>query len=134
VARFSKLGEHGILWYAVALAGGALDDGRRPLYLRAARATALAFAANQALKFTLRRRRPRLPGLPPLVGTVSGLSYPSAHASTSFAAAATLPLPRLPLYSLAVAMALSRPWLGVHYPSDTLAGAALGRAVAVLAP
>ena len=39
-------------------------------------------------------------------------------------------LPAAPLYAVAVAMALSRPYLGVHYPSDILAGAALGDAVA----
>jgi undecaprenyl-diphosphatase len=62
---------------------------------------------------------------------MSRLSYPSAHAATSFAAARALPLP---LYPLATAMALSRLYLGVHYPSDTLAGAALGDAVAKLVP
>ena len=38
------------------------------------------------------------------------------------------------LYALAVIMALSRPYLGVHYPSDTLAGAVLGDALARLTP
>ena len=65
---------------------------------------------------------------------MSQRSYPSAHATTSFAAATSLPLPAGALYPLAAAMALSRVYLGVHYPSDTLAGAALGGAVAVLAP
>ena len=130
---FSRLGEHGIAWYGVALAGAVLDPARRPLYARAAGITAAAFAANQAIKFTVRRPRPELPGLPPLISTMSGRSYPSAHASTSFAAAAALPLPAPPLYAAATAMALSRVYLGVHYPSDTLAGAALGSAVAVLA-
>ena len=50
---------------------------------------------------------------------MSPRSYPSAHATTSFAAAAALPLPAAPLYALAAAMALSRVYLGVHYPSDT---------------
>ena len=131
---FSRLGEHGLAWYAVALAGAALDPSRRPLYVRAARVTAAAFAANQAIKFTVRRRRPELEGLPPLTGTMSHRSYPSAHAATSFAAAASLPLPPGPLYAAASAMALSRVYLGVHYPSDSAAGAALGSAVAILAP
>ena len=38
----------------------------------------------------------------------------------------------MPLYALATAMALSRPYLGVHYPSDIAAGALLGDAVARL--
>jgi undecaprenyl-diphosphatase len=80
----------------------------------------------------VRRPRPRLELLPPLTGTVSGLSYPSAHAATSFAAAAALGGP--PAHALAGAVALTRPYLGVHYPSDVIAGAALGRAVAELVP
>ena len=66
---------------------------------------------------------------------MSNRSYPSAHATTSAAGASALCplLPALPLYVLAAAMAVSRPYLGVHYPSDSLAGAALGAAVAELA-
>jgi undecaprenyl-diphosphatase len=41
-------------------------------------------------------------------------------------------LPTAPVYALAAAMALSRPYLGVHYPSDVLAGAILGDAIAEL--
>ena len=134
MAGFSRLGEHGIAWYVLAFAGAALDPARRPLYLRAAGVTAGAFVANQAIKLAVRRRRPEIDDLPPLIHTMSTRSYPSAHAATSFAAAAALPLPALPLYAVASAMALSRVYLGVHYPSDSAAGAALGSAVAVLAP
>jgi decaprenylphosphoryl-5-phosphoribose phosphatase len=82
------------------------------------------------------RRRPQLEGLPPLVGTVSSRSYPSAHATTSFAAAGALAhgLPAAPLYALACAVAFTRPYLGVHYPSDVVAGAMLGSALEKLAP
>jgi membrane-associated phospholipid phosphatase len=134
VVAFSRLGEHGLGWHALAAAGALVDRERRPLYLRGMRDVGLAFLANQAIKFTVRRRRPELPDLPPLTGTVSALSYPSAHAATSFAAARSLPLPAPAIYPVAVAMALSRLYLGVHYPSDTLAGAALGDAVAKLIP
>jgi membrane-associated phospholipid phosphatase len=91
---------------------------------------AAAYVANTAIKLTVRRRRPQVEGLPPLAGTPTGLSFPSAHATSSFAAAraysALVPAP--PLYALAVALALSRLYLGVHYPSDAVAGAALGTA------
>ena len=59
----------------------------------------------------------------------------AALRTTSFAAARTLArggLPTTPLYALAGAMALSRVYAGVHYPSDVLAGATLGVAVAEL--
>jgi decaprenylphosphoryl-5-phosphoribose phosphatase len=132
----ARAGQHGLLWYGVAAGGAALDPARRGLYLRGIRVTLMAFAANQAIKLAVRRRRPRLPDLPPLTSTLSQLSYPSAHAATSFAAARSLsaPLPAPALYLTATAMALTRPYLGVHYPSDTLAGAVLGDAVARLAP
>ena len=128
----TRLGEHGALWLAIAAAGAAVDAERRPLYRRTARAVLAAYGANQAIKFVVRRRRPLLDDLPPLAPTMSQLSYPSAHASTSFAAARVLDTP--PAYALAVAVALTRPYLGVHHPSDSLAGAVLGTAVAELVP
>jgi membrane-associated phospholipid phosphatase len=136
VGSLSSLGEHGRLWQGLALAGAALDAARRPVYLRGLRAVLAGYGANQAVKLLVRRRRPRLQGLPPLTDTMSDLSYPSAHATTSFAAAGTLSaaLPAPPLYAAAAAMALSRPYLGVHYPSDALAGAVLGLAIARLVP
>ena len=130
------VGEHGALWLAIAGAGAAVDPAGRSIYRRAARTVLVAYGVNTAIKYTIRRRRPLLPGLPPLTPTVSGLSYPSAHASTSFAGARVLSarIPAAPLNALAAAVALSRPYLGVHYPSDALAGAVLGRAVATLVP
>jgi len=134
VAAVSKLGEHGVIWYALAGAGAILDQRQRDAYARAARTVAISFGLNQAVKLVVRRPRPDLRDLPPVVRTMSNRSYPSAHATTSVAGARTLSplLPAVPLYALAAVLALSRPYLGVHYPSDTLAGAALGAAVAEL--
>jgi membrane-associated phospholipid phosphatase len=85
-----------------------------------------ALLANTAIKQVVRRPRPDLgPELAPLAPTISSRSYPSAHAATSFAGARALGgTPAL--YCVAAAMAATRPYLGVHYPSDVLAGAALG--------
>jgi membrane-associated phospholipid phosphatase len=120
---FARAGENGMLWFALA----ALLGERRAI-----RVVLVALIANTVVKQVVRRPRPDLgPGLPPLTRTISGRSYPSAHAATSCAAAGALGrvLPSPPLYAAAGAMALTRPYLGVHYPSDVVAGAVLGRAL-----
>ncbi len=105
------------------------------MYRRAAGTVLATYAGNQLIKLAVRRRRPQLPGLPPLADTLTGLSYPSAHAATSFAAARMLSpvMPAPALYSLATALALSRLYLALHYPSDIVAGVALGASIAELA-
>jgi membrane-associated phospholipid phosphatase len=135
VRVYSRTGEHAACWLALGLAGAALDTEQRDLWLRGVAAVAGACAANYAVKLVVRRPRPEMPGLPALSPVVSGLSFPSAHATTSFAAArayGSLVSPAA-LYAAAAAFALSRPYLGVHYPSDVLAGAALGSVIGSLA-
>jgi membrane-associated phospholipid phosphatase len=135
VARFSRLGQHGAVWLALGAAGWAVDPPRRGRWARASGVVAATFALNTALKLIVRRPRPELAGLSPLTGTPTKLSFPSAHASTSFAGAcvyARLGAPAAPLYALAGGLACSRLYLGVHYPSDLVAGAALGTLTAGL--
>ena len=132
VLRFSRTGEHAGLWLVLAVLGAIVHPRRRRVYVGAIRAVVLTNLVNIVAKRFAKRTRPFLEDLPALSPTLSSLSYPSAHASTSFAGAHALSraLPSVPLYATAAAMAVSRPYLGVHYPSDIVAGAMLGLGVA----
>jgi membrane-associated phospholipid phosphatase len=132
VVSFSRTGEHAACWFALGAVGTAVSRGgaRRRAWQRGLGVTAVAYGLNTAVKLSVKRPRPHLEDLPQQTTVVSALSFPSAHATTSFAAAAAYSRavpPATPLlYGAAGMFALSRPYLGVHYPSDVLAGALLG--------
>jgi undecaprenyl-diphosphatase len=128
VRRYSQLGEHGAVWLGLGLAGAAVDGARRPRWLRATGAVGSAYLISTSIKVAIGRRRPIVEDLPHLMATPTGLSFPSSHSTSSFAAAQAFGrlLPRGPLLGAAAGMAFSRLYLGVHYPSDVAAGAALG--------
>lgn len=69
---------------------------------------------------------------------LTGASFPSGHTSIAFstATALTLSYPKwyiwIPAYSYAVFAGYSRLYLGVHYPTDVLAGAITGSGSALL--
>jgi undecaprenyl-diphosphatase len=132
------LGEWGWVWTAIGIAGAGADPPRRGRWLRGAAVAPAAVLANYAVKLAVRRPRPVLRGLPRLAGAPTNLSFPSAHATSSVAAAIAFgrvePRTRVPLYGLAAGICLSRPYLGMHYPSDVLAGVALGLAIGGLVP
>lgn len=134
----AKCGEHGAVWFGLGLAAAAVDRPRRGRWLRAAAIGPLAVGLNYAVKLAVKRERPKLEGLPPLGGAPSSLSFPSAHATSSFAAATAMariePRASRPLLALAGLISLTRPYLGMHYPSDVFAGALLGRLLGRLAP
>ena len=131
----SYFGEHSIGWLVVASVGALLMPKRSWDWLVAGAGAFAAHAAAVLVKRVVRRKRPHDPAVVVNVGTPSQLSFPSAHATSTTAAAILmgritgLPLPAL----LIPPMALSRMLLGVHYPSDVACGIALGATVARIA-
>jgi membrane-associated phospholipid phosphatase len=131
----SLFGEHAGGWLALGTLGALADRRRRRDWVTATAAVALAHGASIGVKRVVRRPRPDDPRVQVLAGTPSRLSFPSAHATSTTAAAVLFgTLLRRPLVAVLVPpMALSRLVLGVHYPSDVLAGSLLGAAVAAVA-
>ncbi|NEB80114.1 phosphatase PAP2 family protein [Streptomyces sp. SID14478] len=138
VARaLSWTGEHGALWLAAGLVGAAADRERRTAWLRGTALTAGAHLASMGVKRVVRRPRPGAEtGVEPLVRTAGKHSFPSSHATSAAAAAvaygALRPAGAHLVPPLAAAMCVSRMVVGVHYPSDVAAGAALGALTARL--
>jgi membrane-associated phospholipid phosphatase len=132
-----KAGNNGAIWVVVCLVVLALTDSNREAWLICALLAPIAIALNYVVKLVVKRPRPVLEGLPPLGGAPSSLSFPSAHATSSFAVATAMtrvdPLAAL-AFLLAFALALGRPYLGMHYPSDVLAGAVLGVLLGLIVP
>ncbi|MCL6441524.1 MAG: phosphatase PAP2 family protein [Thermoleophilum sp.] len=129
----SRFGEYGTGWIAVALATAVRARGRDPArardWLAAALAVVGAFTAVQVVKRLLPRARPDVPRG---VRLYSNRSFPSAHAACAVAFATSAPLSgraRVLAWAAAGWVAASRIVLGVHYPSDVAAGAALGALV-----
>jgi membrane-associated phospholipid phosphatase len=130
----SHFGEHAAGWLAIGAIGALADRRRRADWIAAAAGVAVAHGASIAVKRVVRRRRPDHPDVRVLVGTPSRLSFPSAHATSTTAAAVIYGglLRRRLVPVLVPPMLASRLVLGVHYPTDVLAGSALGAMAGVV--
>ena len=128
----SHFGEHSAGWIGVSVLGALLQPKRRRAWLTAGVGAFLAHAAAVVIKRVVKRERPHHPSIAVNVSTPSRLSFPSAHATSTTAAAILLARAsgvRLPLL-VVPPMAVSRLVLGVHYPTDVLTGVAVGAVVA----
>jgi membrane-associated phospholipid phosphatase len=125
---YSAWGEHAAGWVALGCLGALIDRRRRDAWVATAAGAFAAHAVAVVLKRVVRRHRPSDPSVRVLVRTPSDLSFPSAHAaSTTAAAVALAPMVGSPAAAAgALAMGAARVLLGVHYPSDVAAGAAIG--------
>jgi membrane-associated phospholipid phosphatase len=127
-------GEHALAWVTAGAVGAALDRPRRVRWLRGTGVVVAAHSGGVLLKRVVRRGRPRHADLRVVPG-LGRWGMPSSHAASTTAAAlvfgsllrtrTTLVLPPL--------MGLSRLVVGAHYPTDVVAGIALGALTAATA-
>lgn len=131
----SRFGDHAHGWVVLGVVGAVCDRRRASRWLAAAATAFVTEQASRQIKKVVRRRRPELEGLPPLAGVTARYSFPSSHTATAVAAVYTfeglLPRPLLTVWALLTGA--SRPYLGVHYPSDVAFGALLGYSTARVA-
>ncbi|MCD6594201.1 phosphatase PAP2 family protein [bacterium] len=86
---------------------------------------ALTMLTTQGLKYAVGRQRPENSN-----SSRWDSSFPSGHTAAAFTMAyiygSQYPKSRIPLYAFAVSVGLARIYLGEHYPTDVIAGAAIG--------
>lgn len=130
---YTKLGNHGELWIFLLLASLVFAQSRKTGLIGIASLVATFLINDMGIKAWVARLRPYLvvEGLNRLVEAEKSFSFPSGHAATAFAVAylmfRQLPLKfGLPILVLAILMAFSRLYVGVHYPTDVLVGSAIG--------
>jgi undecaprenyl-diphosphatase len=132
----SRLGD-GVVWYALmALLVLTRGVDALPTVGRMALAGAVGLAIYKWLKTRTSRPRPCevYAAISAAAPTLDRFSFPSGHTlhAVSFSVVACASYPQLApvLYPFAALIAISRPVLGLHYPSDVIAGVVIGALVA----
>lgn len=129
----TKLGDSGFIWIALSMVLLLFKKTRKAGWI-AFLSIAFCFLINNLiLKNAVARTRPYevVEGLELLTARADDFSFPSGHACSSFAAASSYyrVLPRkagVAAMILAVWIAFSRLYVGIHYPTDVLCGALIG--------
>ena len=132
----TTLADGGMIWILLTLLMLCIQKTRKAGYMAAVALIGSLLINNIFLKNVVARTRPYevIEGLICLVRRPRDYSFPSGHTTTSFAAAWVMfrQLPKrfgVPALVLAILIALSRLYVGVHYPSDVLFGALDGIAI-----
>lgn len=111
------------------------DKANRGKLFRHAAEKLVVLALTEGIKLAVDRPRPYIKyplDVHPYDNSETGLSFPSAHTSVAFNAATTLAMRfnkwyiTVPAFAWAGCVGYSRMYLGEHYPSDVIAGAAIG--------
>lgn len=131
---FTQLGNAGLVWVGISLALMVVPRTRRMGFWALVALLLGLLCTNVVLKHLVGRTRPWLvvEGLTHLVVENDPLSFPSGHTCAAFAAGSVWArfVERRWLKALcilqAVLMAFSRLYVGVHFPTDVLAGCAVG--------
>ena len=136
----TMLGDHGWFWIALTLLLLIFKKTRKAGLVSALSMILTLLVVNITVKPLVARIRPYevIEGLRYIVAKESEFSFPSGHSANSLACAWVLfkLCPKklgVPALALGLLIALSRLYVGVHYPTDVIAGIAIGIAMAELA-
>ena len=139
VPLITRLGDAGIIWIILTVLLLIIPKTRKTGVIMMAALLVDVLLCNVLIKNLVARTRPYevVDGLKLLIEKQSDYSFPSGHTGSSFASAIVLwkELPKkygVMALIVAVLIAYSRLYVGVHYPSDVLAGVVIGTVLALV--